>query len=610
ASQVPAPEDGKIDAASLTHVLTLERTNPSSILSCVAAARENLRQVREQCSTEMWEQLNRLHLQVNSTTASEVWLLNTHVFFRAVQEGAHLFQGVTDSTMSHGEGWQYIQLGRFVERTDELARLIGTHFGRLPHPLDQAVESEEYLEWVGLLKSCAAFEAYCKTYTAEIRPLRVAEFLLLNPEFPHSVRFSVDRVHAALVAIGELTERKAEQPVRLARTPLRDPEFQPDRRNHGPRREWLRRQHTLEMRASAYRDSASLFRLLGRISTGFVAPGSRRLSRWRLALAPAGEKEESVIYSARHPTTFRYEPAVRESVMEVRLQPRSDGEQRCLSFMLNVDPAANVMQYRDFTGNTVHHFDIAGTHKLVKVTAQSAVEVQSVPPPRTSSVGDWADLDALIAGNDYWEMLLPSHFAHSNPELENLAKELRCERRGNPLVLLTELNEAIYKLFAYVPNSTKVDSPIEEALRTRQGVCQDFAHIMIALVRRLHIPCRYVSGYMFHRDEPEKDRSLEGASHAWVEALVPGLGWVAFDPTNNLVGGDRHIRIAIGRDYADVPPTRGVYKGEAQSDLSVAVTVSPADTVSPEPAMPPFVVRSRPVLARPAARSEQEQQQQ
>jgi uncharacterized alpha-E superfamily protein len=216
ASQVPPPEDGKIDAATLTQVLTLERGNPSSILSCVAAARENLRQVREQCSTEMWEQLNRLYLQVNSTTASEAWLLNTYAFFRAVQEGAHLFQGVTDSTMSHGEGWQYIQLGRFVERTEALARLIGTHFVRLPHPLDQAVESEEYLEWVGLLKSCAAFEAYCKTYTAELRPLRVAEFLLLNPEFPHSVRFSVDMVHASLTAIGELTERKAEQPVRLA----------------------------------------------------------------------------------------------------------------------------------------------------------------------------------------------------------------------------------------------------------------------------------------------------------------------------------------------------------------------------------------------------------
>lgn len=317
-----------------------------------------------------------------------------------------------------------------------------------------------------------------------------------------------------------------------------------------------------------------------------------------------------MIYSVRHTTTFRYEPAVRESVMEVRLQPRSDGEQRCLSFLLDVDPAANVMQYRDFTGNTVHHFDIAGTHKLVRVTAQSTVEVQSVPAPRGSDSGDWADLDALVAGDDYWEMLLPSHFAHSNAPLEQLAKELACDRRDRPMTLLTELNAAIYDLFDYVPHSTKVDSPIEQALSARQGVCQDFAHIMIALVRRLQVPCRYVSGYMFHRDEPEKDRSLEGASHAWVEALVPGLGWVAFDPTNNLVGGDRHIRVAIGRDYADVPPTRGVYKGEAQSELSVAVTVSPADAVAPEHITPSFVVRSRPVLARPSIRSEQDQQQQ
>jgi uncharacterized alpha-E superfamily protein len=216
ALQAPRPEDGKIDATTLTHILTLDKTNPSSIISCVAAARENLRQVREQCSSEMWEQLNRLYLQVNSTISSEAWLLHSYVFFRAVQEGAHLFQGVTDSTMSHGEGWQYIQLGRFVERTDAVARLIGTHLSRLPYSPDQAVESEEYLEWVGLLKSCAAFEAYCKKYTAELRPLRVAEFLLLNLEFPHSVRFSVDMVHAALRAIAELTERKAEQPVRLA----------------------------------------------------------------------------------------------------------------------------------------------------------------------------------------------------------------------------------------------------------------------------------------------------------------------------------------------------------------------------------------------------------
>ena len=244
AVRIPVPASGKIEAAELTYVLALDRTNPSSIVSCVAAARENLRQVREQCSTEMWEQLNRLYLNINNTEPGEAWLRHSHSFFRAVQEGAHLFQGVTDSTMSHGEGWYYIQLGRFVERTDAVARLIGTHLNRLPQlatgakgaatgmkpeptsqealdagmdsAADPAVETEDYLEWVGLLKSCAAFEAYCKAYTAELRPLWVAEFLLLNPKFPHAVRFSVDMVYTALQAIAELTERKAELPVRLA----------------------------------------------------------------------------------------------------------------------------------------------------------------------------------------------------------------------------------------------------------------------------------------------------------------------------------------------------------------------------------------------------------
>jgi transglutaminase-like putative cysteine protease len=298
--------------------------------------------------------------------------------------------------------------------------------------------------------------------------------------------------------------------------------------------------------------------------------------------------------------------------MEVRMQPRSEATQRCLSFHLDVNPPAYITQYRDFTGNTVHHFDIAGSHTEVRVTAQSTVQVQAAPAPRLSEAGDWADLDALTAGDDYWEMLLPSQFAHSNEALEKLAKELKCERRGSPLELLTELNEGIYGLFAYVPNSTKVDSPIEEALLTRQGVCQDFAHIMIALARPLCIPCRYVSGYLFHREAEDgpRDRSLEEASHAWVEALVPRLGWIAFDPTNNLIGGDRHIRVAIGRDYADVPPTRGVYKGEAHSELSVAVTVSPSDAPPPEQTAPSIVIQSRPVFTRVNSRSEQEQQQQ
>jgi len=207
---------GAVDPTHLVNTLVFSRKNKSSIVSCIAAARENLRQVREQCSTRMWEQLNRLYLEVLDWRPEEGWVLRSHAFFQLVQEGTHLFQGVTDSTMSHGEGWQYIQLGRYVERTDTLAKLMTTHFARITHLLDQAVENPEYLEWVGLLRGCTAFEAYCKAHTAEIRPLRVAEFLLLNPEFPHSVRFAVDRVNAALHIIGDLTERRAKLPTRIA----------------------------------------------------------------------------------------------------------------------------------------------------------------------------------------------------------------------------------------------------------------------------------------------------------------------------------------------------------------------------------------------------------
>jgi transglutaminase-like putative cysteine protease len=316
-----------------------------------------------------------------------------------------------------------------------------------------------------------------------------------------------------------------------------------------------------------------------------------------------------VIYSVRHTTTFRYDPAVRESVMEVRMQPRNEAQQRCLKFQLEVEPSANVMQYRDFMGNAVHHFDIAQGHNQIQLKAISLVEVQPVAPPASAAAGDWADLDALLAADDYWEMLLPSHFAQSGEDLETLAGQLQCRRRGNPLDLVTELNQAIYQSFAYVPNSTRVDSPIDEALRTRQGVCQDFAHIMIALLRPLKIPSRYVSGYLFHGEE-NQDRSVEGASHAWVEVLLPNLGWTAFDPTNNLVAGDRHVRVAVGRDYADVPPTRGVYKGQTESELSVAVTVSPADLPLPEEMAPVVVMRSRPTFVPSFSRLDQEQQQQ
>jgi transglutaminase-like putative cysteine protease len=318
-----------------------------------------------------------------------------------------------------------------------------------------------------------------------------------------------------------------------------------------------------------------------------------------------------MIYSVRHITQFAYDPAIRESVMEVRVQPRSEAQQRCLTFSLDSFPTSNIMIYRDYLGNTVHHFDIPGRHSQLKITAQSLVEVTPPPVPQTLQMGSWEELDAAVAQGDYWEMLLPSHFARTTNLLLDLAKELKLERRESPLETLLGLTQGLYDTFTYVPNSTSVDSPIDDALRSRQGVCQDVSHVMIALVRHLRVPCRYVSGYLFHaKKNGHEDRSPEGATHAWVEAFLPGAGWVAFDPTNNLLGSERHIRVALGRDYADVPPTRGVYKGEAESELSVTVVVLPAEAPLPEEIPPATVSRSKPLVPVGSTQYEQQRQQQ
>ncbi len=286
-------------------------------------------------------------------------------------------------------------------------------------------------------------------------------------------------------------------------------------------------------------------------------------------------------YHIRHLTRFRYSAPVNESVMEVRMQPRSDGFQRLHTFQMTTIPRATLFSYRDVLGNVVHHFDVPGRHKLLTIIAEALVEVLEPPPLPPLDCDAWLALDALVASGEQWEMLQPSRFAYASDLLRSFADELKVQRGSDPLTTLCWLTGCIYHAFEYAPGSTHVHSPVDDALRTRRGVCQDFAHIMIALARMLGIPCRYVSGYLFHRAE-DHDRSEADATHAWVEALLPGVGWVGFDPTNNLIAGSRHIRVAIGRDYADVPPSRGVYKGQATSELDVAVRVTliatPAET--------------------------------
>lgn len=199
------PPDELADATAISAALTFEAANPNAIVTCVARARENARQVREQISSEMWEQLNRLYLRVRAGSTAHLWQGEPIEFYQAVKEGAHLFQGITDATMSHGEGWYFIQVGRYLERAGATALLLDTHFRPFLADEPTLAGPLDFTDWVALLKCCTAFEAYCKVYTADVQPSEVAEFLLLDGGSPRSVRFAAHGIQRGLQAIAQAT---------------------------------------------------------------------------------------------------------------------------------------------------------------------------------------------------------------------------------------------------------------------------------------------------------------------------------------------------------------------------------------------------------------------
>lgn len=297
------------------------------------------------------------------------------------------------------------------------------------------------------------------------------------------------------------------------------------------------------------------------------------------------------LYKIFHVTRFAYSGPITETQMEIRMEPRSDERQRCRNFALQITPKAKTLVRYDHHANKIHTFDIPGEHSSIEIKAESIVEIfepHSIPDHCDSA--KWDELDAIKFHPSFWEFTNPSEFARPGEGFDAFLKMFAVGREVDPLEFIKRLNGWMYETLSYDPEATAVDSPIEVAIRDRRGVCQDFSNIMITVLRSFGVPARYVSGYLFHRTD-DRSHVAQDSTHAWIEAYIPGCGWLGFDPTNNTTAGERHLRVAIGRDYADVPPTRGVFKGVVESTLSVAVRVSLADESDAGLSPPAFVKR-------------------
>ncbi len=280
-------------------------------------------------------------------------------------------------------------------------------------------------------------------------------------------------------------------------------------------------------------------------------------------------------FRIRHRTTYRYAAPVHESFNQVRLQPTSDASQTCLDFDLSIEPPATVIHYPDYFGSGVHEFGIPYEHDHLTITATSevattaAVDEPLVGPVRIADDASPGLAPLVESGaffEDLPEYLWPSRYVSLDDDSRELARELTsADRSTTVLGFVVRAGEAVADRLTYKLGTTRVDSTAQEVLAVGSGVCQDYSHVLISLLRHAGIPARYVSGYV-------GSVARSTAAHAWVEARVPPYGWVGFDATRPGLCTGRHVKIGVGRDYADVSVLRGTYQGGAKAELEVEVT--------------------------------------
>ncbi|MCU1329971.1 MAG: transglutaminase, N-terminal domain protein [Bryobacterales bacterium] len=287
-------------------------------------------------------------------------------------------------------------------------------------------------------------------------------------------------------------------------------------------------------------------------------------------------------YKLVHVTQFSYDGPVSESYNELRLRPRHDDSQSCLSFRITTTPDSRAIGHQDYYGNWVHQFHILPEHRKLRVETEGVILMHPVPPPPISRT-TLAEMDAKHAeiADEHFDWLAPSNYCPFVPEILKLAADAERECDGTVHGFAQTASSLIHAGFRYQQGATHVHSSVEDCLRTKAGVCQDFSHILLATLRSRGVPARYVSGYLVPRQGNDQRAAMERvigglASHAWVQACIPGMDWVGLDPTSGEHVEAQQIRIAYGRDYGDVPPVRGVYKGHAGQSLAVDVHVRPA----------------------------------
>ncbi len=556
---------GSLRTQSVLEFLTLQPQNPNSLFNLIQKGRENARGIQDQLSSEVWCHINDFYLGLTDTHNDALWP-SPHRLLTHIQHMCYTADGVLGSTMLHDEGWNFYRLGKNIERAGRTARLLNETVLSKADPEPEAIS--DYHQCLAILKSASAYEAYRKFYRSQLVPRKIVQFLLFHNKFPRSVRFAASLIRQMLSRLSSgLHNPQVREAERLAGQFAADLEF-------GNLEEIYR----LGLPVFLTQVVSQIDQITNHIAQTFFGsegycdqpvPVAEYFHRPPIHVSQPRNEPIKATLAVQHSFVYRYDSPVSQVKTVMRLAPPQHyGKQRRLDIRWQMDPPSDYRHFTDAFGNLVWQLDHAHIEDEIHCTIEMRVETQAlylidgtlalqgVQPQESDCTVEAAEFTQLTRLVDRSEGLL--HMTRQSQE-----------RGMTPFELAESFLHQVHTHMRYESGRTHVGTTAAEAFAQGAGVCQDYAHVMLALCRLAGLSARYVSGYL----------PGEGQMHAWIEVLLSTdsqgtLLWVPYDPTHQRRCDERYLTVAIGRDYEDIAPTSGYYSGDATNSLTTSVSVT------------------------------------
>jgi uncharacterized alpha-E superfamily protein/transglutaminase-like putative cysteine protease len=545
--------------------LAFDSDNENSIFSCIRVARENARISRDHLPNELFEIWNDLYLFTHHAEQEQFSIHKLRAFLRNVKVTALTAQGIIESGMSRSVAYRMIKIGKWLERAEKTARILNVVCEQT-RETQLLYKGDDYYAWLSALRMLNGYEAYLKVNRPKMDPKTILTFLIADESFPRSIHYNMNHVRAAVDILENAKIAHYSSELYYALESLKNDfdEISIQELNSDDMLAFL---NQFQNKCNAVGQIFS--------KTYYLIEPIAKQEQTQIVGIPEQlnfEKASSMKYKIEHTNIFEYDTWVDQSMNSIRLKPRTDECQRLLSYRTDISPVALTKEHVDIWGNNVESFFIADHHKHLEVKATSVVSIQK--SPWIHRIDYSPEMHAIFHSDlfrsHYLAYLSNTAYTYLTPEqIDNVDSDIG--QMANPVQYAIDVMGYLYNRFTYDGSSTNVSTKALESFDLKKGVCQDIAHVMLGILRTKHIPARYVSGYLYVGE----NSALVGdaASHAWIEVMVPGIGWVGLDPTNNVESLENHIRVGVGRDYGDVSPVQGVYRGGSHK-LDVKVSVS------------------------------------